>query len=92
MKKYTQKQCKKLLMKKCFFCGCGDYALLDTHRIEQGGKYTSWNELICCCACHRRIHSGQITVYGKHNSTGGVVVHFTMNGQEYWEKEFRWDK
>ena len=87
--KKTKKQIKKLVDKKCYFCGCDNYDLLDVHRLipgEEGGKYTEWNMLTTCCMCHRKIHAGQIKIIGKHYSTTGryILHYFNESGEEIW--------
>jgi hypothetical protein len=90
LKKLSKKQIKKRIDKKCYFCDCSDYELLDVHRIipgEDGGKYTDWNMLTTCCLCHRKIHAGQIKIIGKHFSTSGrhVIHYINEEGKELWK-------
>jgi len=89
-KRYSKKQIKKLLHKKCFFCEESNYNLLDAHRVTPGsenGKYTNENMLTVCCKCHRLIHSGEITIEGKYNSTVGKMVHYFIQDDEFWKPE-----
>jgi predicted restriction endonuclease len=86
-KRYSRQQIKKLYHKKCFFCGESNYDLLDAHRIIEGGKYIDWNILVACANCHRRMHSGEIKVDRKYNSTKGIVVHYWWGDKEFWEPE-----
>jgi len=84
-----KKQEWKRQQKKCFFCEEMDLDLLDVHRIvpgAEGGKYTHYNSLVCCCKCHRKIHSGKIEVVGKFMSTAGRVLIYRENGEEKVEK------
>jgi len=85
-KRLSKKQIKKRVDKKCYFCNCEDYELLDVHRIvpgEEGGKYTDWNMVTTCCLCHRKIHAEKIKILGRYMSTKGAVLHFIdENGQE----------
>jgi hypothetical protein len=87
-KRLSKKQLKKRIDKRCYFCGCDDYELLDVHRIlpgEEGGKYTDWNMVTTCCMCHRKIHAGKIKVLGRYFSTRGNVIHFIdEDGQEQY--------
>lgn len=80
---------KKKLMKRidreCQFCGEDDYDLLDLHRIipgHKGGKYTRHNTVTCCALCHRKIHAGKITIFGKLSSTKGTVLHYINEAGE----------
>lgn len=88
-KRLSKKQIKKRCAKKCYFCSCDDYELLDVHRIvpgEAGGKYTDWNCLVTCCKCHRKIHAGMIKVLGRHNSSAGPILHYIdEEGEEMWK-------
>lgn len=86
----TKKQIKKLLDKKCYFCGCDEYALLDVHRIvegSKGGKYIEFNTVTVCSLCHRKIHAGMIKIDRKYFSTSGrwVLHYFDENGVEHWD-------
>lgn len=87
-KRYTRQQIKKLVEKKCYFCGEDNYDLLDAHRIipgEEGGKYHDHNILVVCATHHRKIHSGCIVILGKHYSTlGRWLLHYVENGEEKW--------
>ena len=89
MKKLINKKHKKKQDKKCYFCGESDYDLLDVHRILEGangGKYTEFNSVVTCVACHRKIHADRIKIHGRHLSTSGYVLHFTNEeGKEVWE-------
>lgn len=89
MKKLSKKQIKKRCDKKCYFCDCETYELLDVHRIiegKNGGKYTEWNMCTTCCMCHRKIHSNIIKILGKYYSTKGYVIHYIdENGVEHWK-------
>lgn len=85
-KKLINKKHKKLIDKKCYFCKCDQYELLDVHRIKFGGEYTEFNTVCCCALCHRKIHAGKIRVDRKYYSTKGWVLHyFDENGQEHWD-------
>ena len=82
------KKQKKRTYKKCHFCGCDDYALLDLHRIihgEDGGEYKEGNVACCCSNCHRRIHDGQIIIDRWHMSTKGQVLHYFIEGEERFD-------
>lgn len=84
-KKLSKKQIKKRVDKKCLFCGCNDYTLLDVHRIVygcQGGKYKDENMVTACANCHRKIHAGKIIIYQYRNSSVGRVLHCIINGEE----------
>lgn len=75
--------------KQCYFCEEPNYALLDCHRIKpgkDGGRYTHYNTLTICSNCHRKCHTGDIVILGKHLSTNGLfVVHYLENGVEKWK-------
>ena len=78
-KRLINKKIKKLIDKKCKFCSCCTYELLDVHRIVegfQGGEYTEFNTVTCCCLCHRKIHSGLIKIDRKYLSTSGWILHY----------------
>lgn len=88
-KKLINKKIKKLTDKKCYFCDCNIYNLLDIHRIKEGkngGEYTDFNTVTCCSLCHRKIHSGLIKLDRKYFSTNGWVLHyFDELGREHYE-------
>lgn len=82
------KRIKKLIDKKCYICGEAEYALLDVHRIvpgENGGKYTYHNTVTICCACHRLVHANKIIIDRWHMSTKGRMLHYFVDGKEYWK-------
>jgi hypothetical protein len=85
----NKKQIKKNFDKKCYFCECDNYKLLDLHRIkygEHGGKYTDYNTVTVCALCHRKIHAGIINILGKHfSSNGKYVIHYIYEGKEEWK-------
>lgn len=88
-KEIIDKKAEKKIVGKCVLCEENNQALLDVHRIEfgsKGGKYTRQNSLVTCCACHRKIHAGQITIDRKYNSTDGPVVRYFEGGEEKWAK------
>lgn len=86
--KLINKKHKKLIDRKCAFCDCDRYELLDVHRIvpgEQGGKYTEYNTLSLCASCHRKVHAEIIKILGKHfSSSGRYLVHYIEDGVEKW--------
>jgi hypothetical protein len=89
MKKLINKKHKKKQEGKCYLCGTTDYELLDVHRIKEGadgGKYTDFNSLVVCVACHRKIHAGKIQIHGRYFSTAArYILHFTNEeGEEVW--------
>ena len=82
------KKLKKRAYKKCHFCSCDDYALLDLHRIvpgEDGGEYKEGNVVCTCSNCHRRIHDGQIVIDRWNMSTKGKVLHYFVEGEERFD-------
>jgi hypothetical protein len=87
-KRTINKVTKKLYDKKCYFCSCEIYDLLDVHRILEGangGKYTEFNTITVCCLCHRKIHAGIIVIDRKYFSTSGRwVLHYWIDGEEKW--------
>lgn len=88
-KTLINKKNKKRFDKKCTFCECEDYDVLDVHRINEGaegGKYTNHNSLTVCSNCHRKIHSGKIKTFRKYLSTGGEVLHCSIDGEEQFLK------
>ena len=80
------KKLKKLREKHCFFCEEDNPALLDVHRIHEGckgGKYIEGNVVVVCSNCHRKIHfTNDIVIDKWMQSTGGMVLHCWINGQE----------
>lgn len=87
-KKLINKVIKKKCDKKCYFCPCDIYELLDVHRIvdgAKGGEYTDFNTITSCALCHRKIHAGLIRIDRKYNSTSGkFVLHCWIDGEEKW--------
>lgn len=83
------KHAKKMFEKKCYFCGCDQYELLDVHRIayeSKDNKYTDMNTVILCSLCHRKVHSGLIKIFRKYMSTKGMVLHYIdENGIEHYK-------
>jgi len=87
MGRKSRQQITKLYEKKCYFCGENEYKLLDCHRVyegEDGGTYHPLNTVVTCALCHRKIHAGIIKIDRKYLSTGGLVLHYFINGKEYW--------
>lgn len=88
-KKLIDKKTKKLIEKRCRFCGADDYCVLDVHRIvpgERGGRYESLNTAVACSNCHRKIHDGKIRVDRFYYSTKGWLLHWWgEDGEEHWD-------
>lgn len=88
-RKLINKKIKKLVDKKCKFCGESEYCALDVHRIIpgcEGGKYTDHNTITVCAVCHRKIHDGKIKIDRKYPSTQGWVLHYyNENKEEFWD-------
>lgn len=85
--KLIDKKLKKLVDRKCRFCPVSDYNLLDVHRIIEGangGVYSEINTVTLCSNCHRKVHSKEIVILGKHFSTAGYLVHYLENNIEKW--------
>lgn len=81
------KKAKKKRDGRCYFCQEDDYDVLDVHRItpgEKGGLYTEHNTVTTCASCHRKCHSGRITIDRWYNSTSGRTLHFWADGIEHW--------
>ncbi len=80
------KKAKKIIEGKCRFCGIENIVLLDVHRIIpgcDGGKYVEGNTIISCSNCHRKIHAGQIIVFGRYFcSDGHWKIHCSIDGVE----------
>ena len=76
----------KRIERECSFCKEDLLDVLDCHRIKHGsdgGKYTKGNIVVCCANCHRKCHSGNIQILGKHLSTSGrYVVHYLEDNIE----------
>lgn len=83
------KVAKKHMDKKCYFCPCDTYDLLDVHRIvegSQGGRYTEFNTVTACSLCHRKIHAGLIKIDRKYLSTNGRwILHYWLDAEEKWD-------
>lgn len=60
---------------RCQICKEKEYALMDTHRIKEGGKYNRNNSVCLCVKCHRKVTNGKITTLGWVNSTKGKLLH-----------------
>lgn len=90
-RKLIHKIGKKKTDKKCYFCFCDEYALLDVHRIVEGcygGEYSEHNTITVCASCHRRIHAGTIKIDRKFfTSNGKYILHFWQDNVEKWEYE-----
>jgi hypothetical protein len=88
-RKTINKKIKKLIDKKCYFCGENNYCVLDVHRIlpgSEGGIYSEHNSVTACSNCHRKIHDGKIKLDRKYYSTKGWVLHyFDENQIEHWD-------
>jgi len=84
--KLINKKIYKKAEGKCRICGETDYDLLNVHRIIPGcdsGKYLAGNTVCLCLSCHRKVHTGRITILGWHNSTKGKILHLIEeNGEE----------
>jgi hypothetical protein len=84
----VNKQVKKKVDRKCWFCPCDDYESLSVHRIipgSEGGKYTESNTISICENHHRLVHSGRIKILGKYFSSGGrYVLHYIQDNEEKW--------
>ncbi len=89
-KKLIDKVVKKLRDKKCFFCDCEIYEVLDVHRIVEGslgGQYSEHNSLTVCSLCHRKIHAGIIKIDRKYpTSNGKDVLHYWIGEEEFWSQ------
>lgn len=87
-KQLINKVAKKHLDKKCRFCSCDVYELLDVHRISydfEVNKYTDFNTITVCALCHRKIHAGIIKIDRKYFSTSGQwVLHCWIENEEKW--------
>jgi len=93
-KRKVNKEALKRSVKKCKFCPCDIYELLDVHRIlegKDGGKYEQSlngfisNCVVVCASCHRKIHAGFIKIDRWYTTlTGSPVLHYWLDGIEYW--------
>lgn len=89
-KRLVNKIEKKLFDKKCYFCSCDQYELLDVHRIVEGcegGEYTAYNTVTVCSNCHRKIHAGFIRIDRKYFTSNGVWVlhYFDEENREHFD-------
>lgn len=83
---FISKKFFKTKNKQCYICEENKYELLDTHRLEAGGKYSNSNCVCLCSNCHRKHHSGLITIKRWYNSTNGKVLHYIdENGEEQFK-------
>jgi hypothetical protein len=86
---FISKKTFKHKHKCCQICDEPEYKLLDTHRIIHGcdgGKYENTNCVCLCTSCHRKHHTGLITVKRWYNSTKGRVLHYIdENGEEQFK-------
>lgn len=88
-KKLINKKIKKLIDKKCKFCGESEYCTLQVHRIiygSEGGIYSDHNTVTTCSNCHNKIHDNKIKIDRKYLSTKGWILHyFDEFGIEHWD-------
>jgi len=83
---FINKKTFKKRQKCCQICGESEYKLLDTHRLVHGGKYENTNCACLCTSCHRKHHSGLITIKRWYNSTKGKVLYYIdENGEEQFK-------
>lgn len=73
---FVSKKAFKRRHKPCRICDEERYKLLDVHRIVAGGKYKNSNCVCICTTCHRKHHSGLITIKGWYDSTIGKILHY----------------
>lgn len=87
-KRLVDKRIKKLMERRCKFCGADEYCVLDVHRIlpgEKGGTYENLNTVVACSNCHRKVHDGRIKVDRMYLSTKGWLLHWwDEQGVERW--------
>lgn len=75
------KKIYKKVRRSCCICGEKQYALLDVHRIHEGGHYNEYNCVVLCVSCHRRHHSGLIKIIQKFYSSGGWLLEYEDGGE-----------
>jgi len=85
--KLIDKKVEKDKCKKCPFCGEEERSTFNIHRWKvegkDGGKYTKYNSISCCCNCHAKIHAKEIIILGKFFSTAGeVLIYLDEDGKE----------
>jgi len=71
-------------MKKCEICE-DDSVLLDKHHIiskSKGGSNKAYNIAHLCPNCHRRVHTGDIILEGRFESTLGNVLVYHLKGDQ----------
>ena len=86
---FKNKKTFKKQQKSCYICGETQYELLDTHRILpgcEGGKYNNGNCVCLCSSCHRKHHSGLISIKQWCNSTKGkMLFYIDEDGKEQFK-------
>jgi hypothetical protein len=85
-KPFGTKKAFKKRNRLCYICEENRYELLDVHRIEEGKKYDIPNCVCICTSCHRKHHSGLITIKGwKHSTMGRILYYIDENGEEIFK-------
>ena len=80
---FISKKAFKRRHSECQICGEKEYKLLDVHRIIAGGKYEETNCVCICTSCHRKHHSGLISIKGWfHSSAGKLLLYVDKDGNE----------
>ena len=90
MRKFKKPFISKKFFKRrhgsCQICKEDKYELLDVHRIEEGKKYSEINCVCLCTSCHRKHHSGLISIKTWYMSSAGKVLYYIdENGDEQFK-------
>jgi len=70
---------------RCEIKECRNLISLDNHHIHslsKGGPDIKWNKCKICPNCHRNVHSGNLIIEGRFDSTGGNIIVYRKKGEE----------
>ena len=64
---------------------CKEILNLDTHHIHsqsKGGPNKSWNKCKICPNCHRKVHTGELIIEGRFETTYGNTIVYRKKDEE----------